>query len=390
MKRLAVSLIACLALSILLPLWPCSAVDILTIESLPNDEALYTSGYDGLYATLWNSSTALYNLSHAFLVGQSGYADLAIMRSVDADGDYTQWQSTYLQHYTAVLTDDGDTGYVYTTTMNRRDSWHFQNPTSNREINLTRIYVKARLTSGIGSFQIFVRINGSNYDSPTTYTLSTSYQLFEWKLPKSPATNTFWTTTELANMQIGILSVSGRAELRATYAYVYINYQKLALYRSAIFFNTTNIATDYQHGYLSVFVDQMPVNPNWNLTIQNGDAYGKPSFPTVQKDDFWQGYYSGNGGNRSLTEATLDTYFNITLTTLTWLNYSGITRFMLRSDEDINAVYPTSLKSMTIQFSQYLVLTRAVSNVPILFIGGVFCGSIIVLAILLVRRKRHS
>ncbi len=81
-----------------------------------------------------------------------------------------------------------------------------------------------------------------------------------------------------------------------------------------------------------------------NLVIQSGGSV-YPHDPLVV-GDYWQGWYSGNGGSQEITElVSTYTNYNITLsaTGISWLNPSGRTRFCLRLQLDIDNLEPIEL-----------------------------------------------
>ncbi|MEM1589120.1 MAG: hypothetical protein QW175_01715 [Candidatus Bathyarchaeia archaeon] len=113
------------------------------------------------------------------------------------------------------------------------------------------------------------------------------------------------------------------------------------IYRGFLYFDTSIIpdAANITSAVLSIYASKPAVH--FNITIQNG----QPIYPHIplQGDDYYYGYYSGNGGNRSTSTMPSYGYWNITLNTngLSWLQKNGITKLCLRSDKDINGVPPT-------------------------------------------------
>lgn len=90
------------------------------------------------------------------------------------------------------------------------------------------------------------------------------------------------------------------------------------------------IKTDYVLGSIDDF----------NITIQNG----QPSHPCnpLQLIDYDKNYYSGNGGYLDTTGLATETWYDINITELSWINTEGYTKFALRSSEDISNSAPTT------------------------------------------------
>jgi hypothetical protein len=118
------------------------------------------------------------------------------------------------------------------------------------------------------------------------------------------------------------------------------------IWRTFMYFDTSvlpNTAT-INSAVLRVYVtNDNTTGSDFNLTLQSGlPTY--PSIPSVSSD-FYQGYYSGNGGSRNTSDSmAINNWWNISLSAsgLTWINLTDTTKFALRSDRDISATAPTS------------------------------------------------
>lgn len=77
---------------------------------------------------------------------------------------------------------------------------------------------------------------------------------------------------------------------------------------------------------------------DFNIVLQNG----MPTYPHVplQTGDYNKNHYSGNGGSLN-TVNFVNGRNNITLTNLSWINASGLTKLCLRSSRDISGTAPT-------------------------------------------------
>jgi hypothetical protein len=151
-----------------------------------------------------------------------------------------------------------------------------------------------------------------------------------------------------------------------------VNTTDYNIFRTFPFFNTLTLPNDavITGGILSLYVvTDNTTGSDFNLTIQNG----QPTYPhiPVVSNDFYQGYYSGNGGSRNTSDAmSLGAYWNITLsgTGLTWINKTDITKFVLRSDRDISATAPSADEFI-------VVLSYSATYAPILYLTYVYSPS---------------
>jgi hypothetical protein len=77
---------------------------------------------------------------------------------------------------------------------------------------------------------------------------------------------------------------------------------------------------------------------DFTITVQNG----QPTYPhdPLEESDYNKEQYSGNGGEFN-TVNFVNGINNITLTELSWINVSGVTKLCLRSSRDINGTAPT-------------------------------------------------
>jgi len=115
------------------------------------------------------------------------------------------------------------------------------------------------------------------------------------------------------------------------------------LYRTYLHFPDTSLlpddavivsATLHLFGYINITTE--PAS-SYNLTIQSG----QPTFPhmPLTKYDYWQGYYSGNGGTYNTWNFVVEGWNNIPLNDLgiTWINKTDTTKLCLRTNRDIDA-----------------------------------------------------
>ncbi len=119
------------------------------------------------------------------------------------------------------------------------------------------------------------------------------------------------------------------------------------MYRGFLLFNTSVLPTN---AYLDSTILSLSTANDYSttdflLTIQNG----QPTYPNnpLQTSDYNKDHYSGNGGSIN-TANFKPRQNNITLTNLSWINTTGITKLCLRSTRDINGTTPTGKEFINI------------------------------------------
>lgn len=122
------------------------------------------------------------------------------------------------------------------------------------------------------------------------------------------------------------------------------NTTQFYIHRSFLFFDTSALPPDANitSAVLSLNIKTDYSATDFNVTIQNG----QPTYPRdpLETGDYYYGYYSGNGGNRSTSDGlSVGSYWNITLTSdgRSWIQKGGTTKLALRSSEDIASSEPT-------------------------------------------------
>ncbi|HVQ01114.1 MAG TPA: PKD domain-containing protein, partial [Candidatus Thermoplasmatota archaeon] len=124
--------------------------------------------------------------------------------------------------------------------------------------------------------------------------------------------------------------------------------QSYTVYRGFVFFNTSALPTNayLDSALLSLYKKDDYSATDFNITIQSGEISGQqsgqPTYPhdPLQAGDYNQSHYLGNGGSLNTTNF-VNGHNNITLTSLSWINKTGITKLCLRSSRDINRKTPT-------------------------------------------------
>ena len=112
------------------------------------------------------------------------------------------------------------------------------------------------------------------------------------------------------------------------------------IYRGFVFFNASALPSNayLDNAILSLYKKDDYSVTDFLLTIQNG----QPTYPhnPLQSTDYNKTHYSGNGGSLNTVNFTTGRN-NITLTNLSWVNKTGLTKLCLRSSRDINGNTPT-------------------------------------------------
>jgi hypothetical protein len=112
----------------------------------------------------------------------------------------------------------------------------------------------------------------------------------------------------------------------------------------------------------------LSLNKNFNLTVQNGQPE-HPQNPFILSD-FWQSYYSGDGGTINMTEPTRYVPFIIQLNSdgESWINKTGITKLCLRSSNDISGEEPTDYKYVSLAARELGIVPYYMAWVPKLIV----------------------
>lgn len=141
----------------------------------------------------------------------------------------TGWQAEG-GNYTAVddqPTNDGDTTRLYSVGANDEASFTIDNTSGISDaVNSVTVHAVVKsLDPTTSTFQIYVRIGGTNYYSDTkdTVTNNTTYVDFEYTWTLNPATSSAWTTSEIDGLEIGVKKINTAGQ-RLTQMYVEVNH----------------------------------------------------------------------------------------------------------------------------------------------------------------------
>jgi len=168
-----------------------------------------------------------------------------------------------------------------------------------------------------------------------------------------------------------------------------------AIYRAFLFFDTSTIPSSATiiNATLSLNINYAtPPQTNFTVVIQkNKDTYPEYPHTPLVPEDYNKEYYYGDGGNRSTTTISGNGWWNITYnpTGLSWINKGGITKVVLRSNQEINGQPPTNLTAITFysnekgqDYAPKLYVTYQTEGCKYVFYGpisegtGLQCGNI--------------
>lgn len=206
---------------------------------------------------------------------------------------------------------------------------------------ITQVKIHTRSKGSSDHLKEAVRTHGTNYFG-TEHTISTSgpddFDDRSYTWTTNPYTTEAWTLEEVQAMEIGV-SNDGAA---VYWVYAEVSLYTYTTYRSAVYFDTSGLApgTQITAATLEIYVTDDQSDTDFSIQIQNGmPAY--PHDPLVA-GDFNRQYYSGDGGTLDTTGG-LSGWETVTLTEQgrNWINSGGVTKFILRSDEDINGSAPS-------------------------------------------------
>lgn len=148
---------------------------------------------------------------------------------VNGDGGQTTGWRSEGGDYTRVddkPTDDGDTTRLYSVTNNEETSFTLENGVGiTGAVNSVVVHALVKSLDPVSStFQIFVRIGGTNYYSDTkdTVTNNTSYIDFSYTWATNPATSSAWTSAEIDALEVGVKKINSAGQ-RLTQMFAVVN-----------------------------------------------------------------------------------------------------------------------------------------------------------------------
>jgi len=130
-------------------------------------------------------------------------------------------------------------------------------------------------------------------------------------------------------------------------AQVFNGIHNYAIERGFLFFDTSAIpaGATITSAILYLYAPYKSVTTDFNVVIQDG----QPNYPhsPLINGDYYYANYRNNGGQKAISDFTLNSYNAITLNSngLAWINKGGITKICLRSSQDIAKTAPTDTTS---------------------------------------------
>lgn len=165
------------------------------------------------------------------------------------------------------------------------------------------------------------------------------------------------------------------------------------VHRSFLYFDTSSIPDDAVVISAKIRLKAADLDhdaiDNFNIVIRRNTAGTYPSNPLV-KADFDYTFYTGDGGSINIDDVSSTglTYIYLNSTGLDWISKTGVTKLVLVSSQDINAITPTGLEnckfrtyyygaaempqlSVTYAIEQYpTVTTQVATNIKDFFVKG--------------------
>ncbi len=139
------------------------------------------------------------------------------------------------------------------------------------------------------------------------------------------------------------------------------------VYRGFLPFNTSSLPSNafIDRAVISLYKKDDYSTTDFTITIQNG----QPTYPhsPLQIGDYAKSHYSGNGGGLN-TANFVNGRNNITLTDLTWINTTGITKLCLRSSRDMSGTTPSGSEYVNVYSANAMDPMPDVSYKPKLII----------------------
>lgn len=162
----------------------------------------------------------------AFGAWQVGTNTEVLVPNADPDVN-TGWPDNGGNTYTKVNSDDGDTSYIYTPTLNSKVTYPTQNSAiSSGTIHGVTVKYKVKALDPVSALtRAVIRVGGTDYVGQTDDTSgnNTSYLEFAKTWYTNPNTGVDWTWSDIDSMQIGIEKMNTAGQ-RATYIYAVVDY----------------------------------------------------------------------------------------------------------------------------------------------------------------------
>jgi hypothetical protein len=127
------------------------------------------------------------------------------------------------------------------------------------------------------------------------------------------------------------------------------------VYRDTLYFNTNNVlpsSSTVAAISLNLYCSTFATNTMVVIQKDNNDTISPHNPPTIY--DYNRVNYSGDGGSlNGVGISNLWASIPLNATGLSWVNYTGITKFMLRSIKEINGLIPTTTERWIYRSANY-------------------------------------
>jgi hypothetical protein len=154
---------------------------------------------------------------------------------------------------------------------------------------------------------------------------------------------------------------------------------KYQIRRSALYFDTSSLSSHCSitsaNLSLHVVTNENFSSGDFSVTIQNG----QPTYPHMpaSASDYYKELYSGDGGSKNSSTFHVGQYINISLNSSgkSWINKIGITKLLLRTNQDINGQPPPLVGSVGTGMATFYSREQGFGRWPLLTV--IYTSSII-------------
>ncbi len=143
----------------------------------------------------------------------------------EGNGTSTQWTTSGAgSNWEAIVTDDGDSSYVFTSARYDTDRYQMEDLPSPGTVTEVRAYFRARRTSNpAGELSYGINTGGSDYTASAS--LTTGYVLCQASWVQNPNTGTAWTPGDVNALQAVIVHDQKQSrEHRVTQVYLEVDF----------------------------------------------------------------------------------------------------------------------------------------------------------------------
>jgi len=179
----------------------------------------------------WGSGTLRKAFGAALILALAGpaFPDTVTLLP-EGNGTSTQWMASGTgSNWEAVVTDDGDSSYVFTSTRYDTDRYAMEDLPGPGTVTEVRAYFQARRAGNppAGNLSHGIAAGGTDYTAASS--LGTGYALYQNTWTQNPATGTAWTVEEVNGLQAVIVHDQRQSrEHRVTRIYLEVEFSPAA------------------------------------------------------------------------------------------------------------------------------------------------------------------